>query len=72
MCISLKIKTVSIGADQMTTFLRFLGDKSGSVHVEYSTIALMIGVALIGTFTMIGGWLGSSYGAIATAFTAIH
>lgn len=56
----------------MTTILRFLADKSGSVHVEYSTIALMIGVALIGTFTMIGGWLGSSYGAIATAFTAIN
>jgi Flp pilus assembly pilin Flp len=56
----------------MKHFLRFLDDKSGSVHVEYSTIALLIGVALIASFSLIGGQMGASYGAIATAFTSIQ
>ena len=38
--------------------------------MEYVMIALMVGVALIGVVTSIGGKLGDRYNALATAMTS--
>ena len=48
----------------------FFRNTSASIHMEYVMIALMVGVALIGVVTSIGGKLGDRYNALATAMTS--
>lgn len=40
----------------------FLADEAGATAVEYSLIAVLIGVATIGGFTLLGGELGEIFG----------
>jgi Flp pilus assembly pilin Flp len=48
----------------MKHVMRFLKDCEASIHIEYSIIALMIGVGVIYTVASIGAKTGSSYNAI--------
>ena len=53
--------------DNMTTFMkRFAKDESGATAIEYGLIAALIGCAIIGGATLLGGNLNSKFGAIAT------
>ncbi len=51
----------------MTTFMkRFAQDESGATAIEYGLIAALIGCAIIGGATLLGGNLGKKFNAIAT------
>ena len=51
-------------------FSSFLADEDGSIHIEYSMIALMIGVGLIGALGVLQGRMNSSFDNISTAMTS--
>ncbi len=50
----------------MTTFMkRFAQDESGATAIEYGLIAALIGCAIIGGATLLGGNLSAKFKAIA-------
>jgi Flp pilus assembly pilin Flp len=52
------------------SFARFLSDETGSIHIEYSMIALLIGVGLIAAIGSLQGSMNITFGNIATAMTS--
>lgn len=54
----------------MFHIFRFLRNHSGSVHVEYSMIALLIGVGVMGVLSAISGTLAGPYDTISAAFAS--
>jgi Flp pilus assembly pilin Flp len=53
-----------------TILARFVRDKSGTAVIEYSLIAFLISIGIIGTLTLIGSTLGGIYAAIGTVLLA--
>lgn len=41
---------------------QFLKDESGATAIEYALLGTLIGVALLGTFTMLGDNVGNMFG----------
>ena len=54
----------------LKNFFRFLKDKSGVTAIEYGLIAALVGVAIIGGVTLLGGGLNSMFTDINTTLTA--
>lgn len=45
-------------------FKRFLSNERGATAIEYGLIAALIGVAIIGAVTTVGGSLQGTFGAV--------
>ena len=50
----------------MQKLVRFVKDNSGATAIEYGLIAALIGVAVIGAFTSLGGQTAATFDAVAT------
>ena len=53
----------------MLRILDFVRDTSGSVHIEYSVIALLISVGIIGAATSIGVKSGASFNTVSSTLS---
>jgi pilus assembly protein Flp/PilA len=51
-------------------FIKFLKDKSGVTAIEYGLIAALVGVAIIGGVTLLGGGLNSMFTDVNTTLGA--
>ena len=58
-------KMVDAEEIKMKVFTRLLADESGVTAIEYSLIAALIAVAAIGSFTLIGTNLSTTFSTIA-------
>jgi pilus assembly protein Flp/PilA len=47
-------------------FSRFRKDEKGATAIEYGLIMTLIGIAAIGAFSLLGGDLGLTFGAVAS------
>lgn len=45
----------------MVTIRKFIGDDSGATAIEYALMAVLVGIAIIGSFTMVGNDLVSLF-----------
>ncbi|MBT3170094.1 MAG: Flp family type IVb pilin [Rhodospirillaceae bacterium] len=54
----------------MNKFFKFLKDKSGVTAIEYGLIAALVGVAIIGGVTLLGGGLNTMFTDVNTTLTA--
>ena len=51
-------------------FKRFLKNEDGATAIEYGLIAALIGVAIIGAVSTVGGSLRTTFGEISSGLTA--
>ena len=50
----------------------FVQDESGATAIEYGLIAALISVAIIGTLSLVGGDLNTTFGKVETALKAAN
>ena len=48
----------------MTKFMQFVRDESGATAIEYGLLAALISVAIIGTVTLLGGELVTTFSTV--------
>jgi pilus assembly protein Flp/PilA len=54
----------------LNKFIKLLKDKSGVTAIEYGLIAALVGVAIIGGVTLLGGGLNTMFTDVNTTLTA--
>ncbi len=54
----------------LNKFFKFLKDKSGVTAIEYGLIAALVGVAIIGGVTLLGGGLNDMFTEVNTTLSA--
>ena len=54
----------------LNKFFKFLKDKSGVTAIEYGLIAALVGVAIIGGVTLLGGGLNDMFTEVNTTLGA--
>ncbi|HEY0626888.1 MAG TPA: Flp family type IVb pilin [Allosphingosinicella sp.] len=53
----------------MTRFLRLITDDRGATAIEYALIATLIGIAVIGSVTSLGGEVDNTWGFISNSLS---
>jgi len=56
----------------MTKFMQFMRDESGATAIEYGLIAALIAVAIIGTVTLVGDELNTTFTTVQTSLAAAN